>query len=223
MSADLILLVPSRGRPRNVARLVDACNRTCRATTLIAFGFDEDDPAYVDNLRAADGCFTSVRPRMGLCAWTNELAACHGDAPYLCSMGDDMVPVTDGWDEMLIGAQRGIGGGFTYPDDLRRDDVPECCVIDARIVAALGWMCQPSISHWYTDNVWADLGRAAGRLRYVPDAVVEHRHPNVPGGDRPDQTYTDAAGSFDRDLSAYQRWRMRGMRADAAKVTACLA
>lgn len=219
---DLVILVPSRGRPQNVARLVEACNRTCRAKTLIAFGFDEDDPAYVDNLRNADGCSTSVRPRMHLGAWTNELAALHMDVPYLCSMGDDMVPVTDGWDEMLLEAQRVMGGGFSYPDDKRRDDVPECCVIDRRIVSALGWMCEPSIGHWYTDNVWRDLGTLSGRFAYVPGAVVEHRHPNVPGGDPPDQTYTDAAGKFNEDLAAYQRWRIHRMRQDVARVRGCL-
>ena len=40
---DLALLVPSRGRPKNVARLIEACEKTCRASTVIHFGFDNDD------------------------------------------------------------------------------------------------------------------------------------------------------------------------------------
>ncbi len=217
--ADLVVLVPSRGRPKNVARFVEACDRTCRAQTLIAFGFDDDDPAYVDNLREAAGCFTSVRPRMSLGPWTNELAGLHMDAPHLASVGDDMVPVTDGWDEKLIAACGPCG--MAYPNDLRRTDIPEAVVMDTRIVKALGWMCEPSLTHWYVDNVWRDLGAAAGCLTFLPDVLVEHRHPNVAGGDPPDATYHEASPKYAADLAAYQRWRLMRMRRDAEAMRSC--
>lgn len=218
---DLVVLVPSRGRPGNIARLVEACNKTCRAQTLIAFGFDDDDPAYADNLKAAAGCFTSIRHRMSLGPWTNELAGLHMDAAHLASIGDDMVPVTDGWDERLIGACEQMGGGMAYPNDRRRADIPEAIVMDTAIVKALGWMCLPALAHWYVDNVWSDLGRAAGCLRYLPDVVVEHRHPNVRGGDPSDATYHEASPRYATDMAAYQRWRLTGMRADVEAVRAC--
>ena len=52
---DLAVLVPSRGRPANVARLIEACAKTCRADTILHFGFDDDDDAMSANLAAADG------------------------------------------------------------------------------------------------------------------------------------------------------------------------
>lgn len=215
---DLVLLVPSRGRPANVTRLIEACSRTCRADTVIAFGFDDDDPELVDNLKAADGCFTSVRRRMGLSRWTNTLAALHMDAPALCSLGDDMIPVTDGWDEQLLKA---CGpAGMAYPEDNRRNDIPEVIIMTTNIVRALGWCCLPELEHWYVDNVWSDLGRAAGCLSFLPDVIVDHRHPNMPGGDKPDRTYWDASPKMAADMAAYQRWRLKGMRADIEKVRA---
>jgi len=223
-SPDLAVLVPSRGRPRNVRRLVEACKATCRAETRLVFGFDDDDPELQASIMAADGAEFSTAPRMGLAAWTNRLASLHMSAPYLASMGDDMVPVTTGWDELLIGANHELGGGFTYPElgrgveHGRQPDIPECVVVDTRIVAALGWMCQPSLNHWYVDNVWRDLGTGADCFAYVPAAVILHKHPNVPGGDRVDRTYTDAARSYEHDLTVYQRWRLRGMREDISAV-----
>jgi hypothetical protein len=221
--ADAVVLVPSRGRPGNVARLIEYCAKTCRADTIVHFGFDDDDPALTGNLKAADGCLTSVEPRMGLGGWTNHLAALHPDAAWLCSMGDDMTPLTDGWDERLIDAQHDMGGGFCYPDDQRRADIPECVMVDSRVVAALGWLCEPSLHHWYVDNVWRDLGAAVRRLRYCPEVKIPHLHPNVPGGDRPDQTYWDAAPKIGADLAAYQKWRMKRMHRDIATVAGCLA
>ena len=151
--ADLAILVPSRGRPANVARLVEACARTCRLDTVVAFGFDEDDDCYSDNLKAADGCYASVRRRMGLAKWTNTLSALHEDATWQASIGDDMVPVTDGWDERLCEAAG--PAGMAYPNDRRRDDIPEAIVIGTRLVRALGWFCEPSLRHWYVDAVVA--------------------------------------------------------------------
>jgi hypothetical protein len=218
---DLAVLVPSRGRPENVARLVEACARTCRLDTIVAFGFDEDDDELAANLKAADGCLTSVRHRMGLAAWTNTLSALHEDTRWQASIGDDMVPVTDGWDERLCEAAG--PSGMAYPNDRRRDDIPEAVVISTRVVRALGWFCQPSLRHWYVDSVWRDLGTGAGCLTYLPGVLVDHRHPNVPGsGARPDRTYADAAAGFGADLAAYQKWRMKRMRADIETVKSCL-
>lgn len=218
--ADLVVLVPSRGRPRNIARLISACKRTCTADTVLHFGFDDDDPALTQNLAELDWQSVAlVRPRMGLAAWTNHLAGLYlPDAPYVASIGDDMVPVTPGWDKKLMEAC-GMTG-MAYPDDKRRDDVPEAIVMTSSIVNALGWMCQPTLDHWFVDAVWRDIGTGAGCLTYCPSVVVEHRHPNVPGGDPPDATYHEAAEGFGRDMAAYQKWKLHGMRDDVAKVRA---
>ncbi len=224
---DLAVLVPSRGRPHNAARLVEACEATCTARTRLYFGLDEDDPVlpkyYATFGPSGMYQYATAEHRMGLGAWTNRLAwqlldIYHPKCPYLASVGDDMVPRTVGWDTMLIEANEKMGGGFSYPNDLRRSDLPEAVVIDSRIVRALGWMCEPSIGHWYTDNVWRDLGAGAGCLSYVPGAVVEHKHPNVRGGDPPDATYWDASTQYDRDLASYQRWRIRRMHQDIRTV-----
>lgn len=223
---DLAVLVPSRGRPERAARLIRACERTCTARTRLYFGLDSDDPMlpkYWAEFGTSPMVQWDVAERMNLSGWTNRLAwrvldTYRDEAPYLASIGDDMIPRTVGWDAMLIKANAEMGGGFTYPADGRRSDVPEAVVIDARIVRALGWMCEPSIHHWYLDNVWRDLGAGAGCLKYVPVAVVDHKHPNVRGGDPPDATYWDAATQYDRDLAAYQQWRLRRRAQDVRAV-----
>ena len=216
---DLVLLVPSRGRPEKIKRLIAACQRTCTRSTRLHFGFDDDDPGLAASILAAGSSWVTTGPRMGLAGWTNDLASRHPGVPYLGSIGDDMVPVTPGWDAALM---RACGTtGMAYPRDNRRDDIPEIIVMTSDIPAALGWVCLPALHHWYVDNVWSDLGRGAGCLTYCPDVLVEHKHPNVPGGDRPDMTYHDAARTYAADLAAYQRWRLTGMRADIERVRGC--
>ena len=223
--ADLWVLVPSRGRPANVERLVKHCALTCTADTRLHFGFDQDDPAREENIAAAGGHRYTVSQRMGLTGWTNELAARHikrGDASVLGSVGDDMVPVTHGWDTRLLAVLEEMGGGFVYPDDRRRDDIPEAVFMSVAIPRALGWMALPTTHHWWIDNVWRDLGAACGRIRYCPDILVEHKHPNVPGGDPPDATYHDAAAHYQHDSNAYRSWRLRRMPFDIRTVKEAL-
>ena len=225
-SADLWVLVPSRGRPANVDRLVRACALTCTADTRLHFAFDQDDPALKASIDATGGHRYTTGPRDGLAGWTNDLARRHlkrGVPAAFASVGDDMKPVTHGWDSLLLAALP-PGGGMSWPDVQRgpehgRDPtVPEAIVISAPIVEALGWMAMPGAHHWYIDNAWRDLGRAADCIVHCPDVIVRHLHPNVPGGDKPDRTYHDAAERFDSDANAYRRWRLHGLRRDAAVV-----
>ena len=64
--------------------------------------------------------------------------------------------------------------GMAYANDNRRDDIPEAIVMTGNIPAALGWMCEPSIDHWYTDNVWSDLGRGAGCVLRLVEGAHAH-------------------------------------------------
>lgn len=222
---DMVVLVPTRGRPGNARRLIDACAKTCRADTRILFGLDEDDARRYPPEQMT-GSDLIIRPRMGLAPWTNELARLalryHPSAAALCSLGDDHVPVTDGWDVQLLESLERMGGGWAYPDDARRADIAEAVAVSAAIVAGLGWMALPDLHHWCIDNAWTALARAVGRLEYLPDVKVPHYHPHspVPAYQVPaDPVYEEARWSYDLDKRRYLNWRDQGgLAADAAKV-----
>lgn len=226
MPRDLLVIVPSRGRPGNVARFLRTVAATSAAATDVVFAFDDDDPHFPQSVAAAAGGPIGASvvhgPRKGLGAWTNTVAAAHLNSyRAFASFGDDHVPQTHGWDKLLLGAIDGMGGtGISYPDDGIRDDVCEAVVISADIVAALGWMCEPSLQHWYVDNVWADLGKGADCLTYMPDVLVPHKHPAATGIGQLDATYRDSGRHIPADKKAYETWRAERMSADVATVQA---
>lgn len=218
--SDLLVIVPSRGRPNNIARLLDAVHATAKAQTHVHVAVDDDDPEldryrYVMEQAAGEGDRLTAGPRKGLCEWTNEVAVQRaGEYPFLASLGDDMVPRTPGWDAALIRGITGMGGtGIVYPWDGMREDIPEAVVLSSDIVQALGWMCEPSLKHWYPDNVWADLGRGAGCLRHLRAIAVDHQW-------KADQTSRDSGEKLAGDRDAYYAWRKTRMAGDIKTVTA---
>lgn len=228
MTGDLLVIVPSRGRPANIARLLNAVATTSEATTNVHVCVDDDDPelgayetVYAQRPYRYPGDVLETGPRKGLCAWTNEIAVRRvGEYRFLASLGDDHVPVTPGWDARLIRAIKDMGGtGIAYPWDGIREDVPEAVVMSSDIVAALGWMCLPGLSHFYPDNVWADLGRGADCLRHCRAVAVDHVHPRA-GRAAGDATYADAGSKLAADKNVYQQWRREQMAADVAAVRA---
>ena len=207
-----------------MARLLDAVHVTIRAKTHVHVAVDEDDetlPQYraVMDKAGSEGDVLEVGARKGLCGTTNDVAVRRAaEYPHLASLGDDMVPRTPGWDRALIrGIERMGGTGIVYPWDGVREDIPEAVVMSSDIVAALGWMCEPSLKHWYPDNVWADLGRGAGCLRHLRAIAVDHL--NVAAGHgRVDATAVGNGRSLDADRDAYYAWRRNRMADDIAVI-----
>ena len=223
---DLLVVVPSRGRPQGIARLLDTVHATRRIATHVHVGVDDDDPE-LDRYRAvmdghgADGDLLEVGPRKGLAATTNDIAVRRaGEYPFLASLGDDMAPRTPGWDRALTRAITDMGGtGFAYPHDGIREDIPEAVVVSSDIVQALGWFANPALQHFWIDNTWADLGRGAGCIRHLRVVVVDHLHPDA--GKAPgDRTYAESNKKIPADRDAYFAWRSGRMADDVRTILA---
>jgi hypothetical protein len=216
---DLLIITPSRGRPAAAARLAAACAGLCTTDWRLLFCLDDDDPAADAYPAQSDRVRYLTGARRSLSAWTNAAAGEYGGGyRALCSLGDDHVPRTPGWDALLLDAVEGMGGGFAYPDDLlQRDQLATACLVSAPIAAALGWLMLPACRHYYVDNAWMELGGAAGCLAYVPEAVVEHVH-WVAGAAQRDATYDEAAAGMAADQAAFEAWRTGPITADIAAV-----
>lgn len=215
---DLLLIIPSRGRPKRIARILDSIRETSMLRTHLHVCVDEDDPElpsyqYVVNTAGKEDDILEIGPRKGLAGWTNEVAVRRAPQyPYLASFGDDHVPKTPGWDKALVRAIKDMGGtGFSYPWDRGREDIPEAVVMSSDIVQALKWMCLPELSHWYVDNVWADLGHGAGCIQHCRAIAVDHEW-------KGDQTSKDSGKKITTDRDAYYLWRKTRMAEDISTV-----
>lgn len=220
---DLLVITPTRGRLASAIRLAGAISVTAVADTQVVFGVDDDEKDYYRSLGEKD-CWVLNAPRMNCADWSNRLArGFGGDFRYLASMSDDHVPMTPGWDGLLIAEIEDMGGtGIAYGDDgLMGRNLPTSWVMSADIVQALGWMYCPPMTRLFCDNVIKDIGEACNCLAYVPDVVIRHLH-WTSGLSPKDQTAIDGEGAWAHDEAAYHEWKRDRMAADVAKVQALL-
>jgi hypothetical protein len=230
--ADLVVITPSRDRPRQLNELAHAVWETTSGRVDVLGLVDDDDPQRAAYM--ALSCDIWTGPRRSLSAWTNFAAGNLLDFAagnlldgngyrYLASLGDDHRPRGQDWDLRLIEAIEALDGpGIAYGNDLLQGQhLPTAWVVSAEIVRAVGWMMLPTCQHLFVDTAILELGRAADRITYCPDVIIEHLHP-VAGKAPWDDSYreSNAAARYEADRAAFEAWKRDGLASDAAKVKA---
>jgi hypothetical protein len=180
VTAPLLVIVPTRGRPQNAARLVKAFEETDSLNAELVFVADQDDPELP--------AYHVTTPRLlihrdetgtGMVAALNGAASLYADIyDAIGFMGDDHLPRTAGWDAHVLGALNSPEPRIVYGNDLFQGErLPTAVFLPSRVVRAMGFMAPPVLRHLYVDDFWLELGRRLGGLRYLPDVIIEHLHP----------------------------------------------
>jgi hypothetical protein len=228
--ADLVVIVPSRGRPEVLGKLAEAFDQTCTASTSLLVAVDENDPTGNRYIGAMTATAKLVTPRAVVRLPSTTMVEALNQAALgavnlhtaLGFMGDDHRPRTKGWDAAYLEALRELGTGIVYGNDLLQgENIPTQVAMTSDIVRALGYMAPPALTHLYVDNFWKDLGQQAGCLRYLADVVVEHRHPYA-GKAKWDDGYdrVNDIAMYERDEAAYEAYRDTRFFSDVAAVRA---
>lgn len=205
------VLVPSRGRPGNLQRLITAITTTATGDHRIYTRIDDDDPARTEYL-AIDGVHITTGPRVFFGPSLNEiwpLADADG-CTHLAMFGDDVLPETAGWDQMLIdalGGRLGVAYGSDGLEHLHGIGLPTHYITQTEVPRRIGWFYLPTLRHLFGDNVAREIGLGLDNFQYVPEAKLNHLHRWV---DRSldDLTYQEAndKGKAQLDRRAFETW-----------------
>lgn len=213
MKEALAVIVPTRGRPSNAARLARAFRETDALDALPVFVVDSDDPelpgyrelleaGVISRLMVTDGPGGS-----GLSYPLNYAARRYAELyEHLGFMGDDHLPRTANWDAQVLEELDSLEPRVVYGNDLLQGAaLPTAVFMPSRLVRAMGMFAPQAMRHLYLDNFWKALGEELGGLRYLPDTVIEHLHP-VAGKAPWDERYA-AVNSSERDREDQQAWQ----------------
>jgi hypothetical protein len=233
--ADLLVIVPTRGRPESLPLVADCWTATgAWADAELRFVVDADDPAWPEYRRAFQAAnippqkrnleqLTTVpkwEPLVPKLNWT----ALHWARKFyaVAFMGDDHRPRTPGWAATMLAVLRDLRTGIVYGDDLLQGErLCTAWAMTSDIVTALGRMVPAPVEHMFCDNAVMDLGNGADCLRYLPDVVIEHCHP-LAGKSAWDVGYqqVNSRVQYMVDGEAYGKWHAEQLDQDVAAVEA---
>jgi hypothetical protein len=228
MADDLLVIIPTRGRPATIPEIMQAWDDT-GATADVLFCVDKDDPelaaykaqakVYADDVRVRFVFWARKR----LVGTLNQAAVKNADSyRFLAFLGDDHRPRPGAmpWDERIRICLSG-GPGIVYGNDLLQGEAMATAVaMTSDIVSTLGYMAPPAMVHLCVDLVWLDWGRGTGRITYLDDMVIEHLHPAA-GKAELDAGYEEANSEQQvaSDSAAYYDYRDNGgLEADLVKL-----
>lgn len=217
----MILIVPSRGRPKRAASMQTSARNTAEGPVRIVIAIDPDDDIAEYRLRCKD--VVVLPERLGYTGTLNLLAReFWDDHDILGAFGDDVQFLTPGWDRIVSEAL--ATPGIAFGNDLvHAEGHPTAIWMSSVIARALGYLAIPQSRHLWVDDAWKELGNRTGTLRYLPSVIVEHRHPAV-GKAEFDATYADVYDSEKghADHLGYLAWLETQATADVEKVRAVL-
>lgn len=176
----LSLIVPTRGRPRQLRRFL----RSLAATTLrpsrveIILVVDDDDPSA--HAVTQPGVRVVVGPPGRTMGELNRAGAAAARGEWLMLLNDDVVARTRGWDEQVLAAAARFPDriGLVHVNDtLVRDHLCVFPVVSRRYCDEAGGICPPDYRRYRIDDHIDDVfTRLGGRTVYLPDVVFEHRN-----------------------------------------------
>lgn len=214
----LLTLVPTRNRVENALGLLEAFyNTSTLSDSGLLFVIGTEDPRLNDYLHRLPPEHTLVFPDRGLVRALNYAAPLYVEEyEAIGFMGDDHRPRTTGWDDRYLTSlsEFGSGGGFVYGNDLLVGErIPTQIAISSPVIRSLGFFGPPGFRHLCVDLAWKDLGDGLRRIKYLPDVIIEHMHPQA-GKAELDDGYRDIYGSVKESeaLAEYARWRKRDLR-----------
>lgn len=216
----LAVIVPTRGRPENAARLETAFRDTDTLNAVPVFVADREDPKLPGYQQALDE--GRIRRLLvhdgpggtGLCYPLNFAARRYASVyEAIGFMGDDHLPRTVGWEDKILDALDSLEPRVVYGNDLLQGpNLPTAVFMQSRMIRAMGVMAPQVMRHLYLDNFWKELGERLNGLVYLPDVVIEHLHPaagKAPMDDGYQRVNAPAADRSDRE--AWLAYRDSGL------------
>lgn len=236
MSSDLAVIVPTRGRPDNIRKVISAWDFTNAWDVAdLVLAVDADDPEFQGYLDAQDETRNpdTGQPLLRIIVFPEWLPMVHklnavaatladeGQHFALGFAGDDHIPQTIGWAKAYLAELKTLGTGMVYGDDgyQGKNLSTEWAVTTNAVVALGGRMIPADVEHMYCDNAIMDLFDGAGAMVYLPAVRIEHMHP-IAGKAETDAQYrrVNSRDQFRKDRVAYESWKSGQMSIDLAAI-----
>lgn len=207
---NIVILIPSRGRPEQCVQAVGQIYATASERRLIEVlvGADADDPAPYEKYFSPKRLFRyPTRTGMEVSQRLSEEARQFmlGQNSILAWGADDVRFETPGWDEAIVEEAYAHPVSLIFGEDtIQHGHIATHPFFTYRFIANLGGLYHGHYQHLFADTELTEIARMAGVLRYLPNVVTRHLHYTV-GTAPSDPTYARSERFNDADKAEFGR------------------
>lgn len=176
--ADVSVIIPSRGRPKNLVACVRSCLMDPAAKVEVLVCLDDDDETRHEAIKALgtdSRVFISINPRPKTIGAIVNAAAAQARGKWLFFLADDYtIPEAD-WCARLLAAGAGLPRriGVLHPHD---QTLPGFCgqpIISRETRSITGYFMSDIFPFWFADTWWDEVGHMLGAIHQASFSVVQ--------------------------------------------------
>lgn len=220
-----VWLLPSRGRPHNLARFFDSVRavqtRTEGLVLLNREDFDDRRAEY-DALSYPDGWSLILCEGDSQGDKIREVEALWRDLAWVGLLGDDEMLKTEAWDRTLVGHLDGknfVSCNDDWVIHTRGGRIAGCILWSGELLRTVGYIFPPGMHHILLDDIWEEIGKETGCWHVDRDVMIQHLHFEN-GGAKHDDTYRAAYAYGVTDHPIHNEWREHHLAGVVAKIRA---
>lgn len=217
-----MILVPTRGRPENIKRLIDGYKAT-QASLPVTLLLDEDDPFLSDYWKLLQEApnwygYVGIETGKGILALINEFFLKNRDLDWYGLLSDDVVPKTLSWDIALRDTCLEYDISWANDSFAKRggEGAMLAChpFISGRFCRFLNFISYPGFFHGYVDLLWTLAGYMISAAKgYRENVVIEHIQTDSKEYDKNKdrRAYIEILPSYIETVKDYKisKWRLK--------------
>lgn len=202
--------MPTRGRPSQSLAMLSMYRKKAGAPIAIEVVIDRDDavmfkPDVQERLKELE-CIVTVGDHKSKVEAVNGGVVSDWDILLLAS--DDMVPVVDGYAARVLSAMEEhwphLDGALYFDDGYQAKQICTLPIFGRRLHDQFNFIYEREYTSLFCDGEQTAILSAMGRLRYINEKIIEHRHPVV-GKAHMDALYSKNEGFWKVDQAVYNR------------------
>lgn len=180
----IALLVPSRGRPEQLKRMIQSVKDTASYGIKLYLGLSEEDSKIYDKTDVGDiSIFQDNMPTVQKWNFLAEKAMKDIVNTHFMLASDDMIFATSVWDialkEHYFNLQNKIHC-YHLQDSRDKDGTPHP-IVTREWIEAMGYAFPPIFLHWHLDSWTVEIAKANNCFTHLEDYLLIHDKPSDKG------------------------------------------
>ena len=211
---DILVMVPHHSADGRRNKTLESLYLSWKETTSnksdFLVGMDEEDIKYGD-INFDNIILDINKERLNVIQKINYLTSKYvKNYKYVYFVGNDCIFKTKDWENIFLEEANKNKYCIFYGDDGHQHE--KLCThafISVNIIESLGFMGPKFLRHYYVDNFWMEMGKHLNCLKYFPNIILEHNHPDANKSET-DILYKQASNYFYEDQYNFAKYMKNG-------------